>query len=427
MKGPKLKWPSTGRLSRTVLMLSLAGATAGATLLTAAVAQAGTGSEPGHLSLNPASGATTLTPTWSTTDGCPAGFQTSAVLAALNSDGSFGSYISPTVANPTSAFSGTLQGDIANLISLSTNVTNGGTSEFAVYCFSGPGGTGSSEPVQSTFVTLSANGSQYTTAGAQAGPVATTTTLAATPNPAAVAATVTLTATVTAADSSSPVGSVQFEVGGTNIGSPVAVSGGTASTTTTFAAAGSQSLSAVFTPTSATAYGASTGTFTEGVGTQAASGSPEPVTVTVPATGTLSVAVNPGTVALAVTGLNGTGTLQDVTVTDSRNTYPGWSVSGQESVFTGSGSAAGATMSGDQLGWVPTVVGSLQGGAVLGPTVAPAAPGIGTTAGLLAKAAAGQGVGTNVLSANLNLLIPAVQKAGPYTGSLAITYVATGS
>jgi hypothetical protein len=80
-------------------------------------------------------------------------------------------------------------------------------------------------------------------------------------------------------------------------------------------------------------------------------------------------------------------------------------VSGQESDFTGSGAAAGATISGNQLGWVPTVVGSVVGGAALGPTVAPAAPGLGSTAAVLASATPGNGYGTNIVSARLTLAI----------------------
>jgi hypothetical protein len=87
---------------------------------------------------------------------------------------------------------------------------------------------------------------------------------------------------------------------------------------------------------------------------------------------TLTVA--PGTVNLTVSGATATGTLEDVTVTDTRNYYPGWSVSGQTSSFDGSGAAAGSTFSGNQLGRVPTAVGSLEDGASLGGTAAPVSP-----------------------------------------------------
>src|SRR5215469_4755561 len=179
MKGPTFKWASTGRLRRTVLMLGVVGATTGGLLFTAAAAQAVTGSGPGQLALNPASGATTLTPTWSTTTACPTGFQTSATLFALNTDGTVGTSASPTVNAPTAPFSGTLLGTIGSLISLGTNVTAGGTSQFAVECFAGTGGTGNGTFVQSIFVHLDATGANYTSDTiAPAGPVATSTALA---------------------------------------------------------------------------------------------------------------------------------------------------------------------------------------------------------------------------------------------------------
>src|SRR5215472_9204787 len=82
--------------------------------------------------------------------------------------------------------------------------------------------------------------------------------------------------------------------------------------------------------------------------------------------------------------INGDWALQDVTVTDTRNFYPGWAVHGREANFVGSGAAAGSTISGNQLGWTPTAVGSLVDGATLGPTVAPESPGLGSTPGRLA-------------------------------------------
>jgi hypothetical protein len=66
--------------------------------------------------------------------------------------------------------------------------------------------------------------------------------------------------TLTASVSPSAPGTVQFSVGGTAIGSPVTVSGGTASTTTTALPVGTDSLSAVFTPAAFSAYSGSTGT-----------------------------------------------------------------------------------------------------------------------------------------------------------------------
>jgi hypothetical protein len=196
-----------------------------------------------------------------------------------------------------------------------------------------------------------------------------------------------------------------------------------ASTTTTFAAR-TDALSAVFAPAS-TSNGGSPGTRSLAVDGTAGS---EAVMVTVPPAGTLTVTVVPGTVTLQGTGnrLEVTGMLQDVTVTDTRNYVPGWSVSGQESVFIRSRTAGGATIPGDQLGWVPVAVSPLAGGASLGPAVAPGTRrhGLGTGSAL-AYADAGSGIGTNTLSASLILDIRN-SRASRYTGILTITYLETG-
>jgi hypothetical protein len=47
-----------------------------------APAQAAIGNDPGALQLSPASGPVTTTPSWSTSDACPTGFQGSAIVAA---------------------------------------------------------------------------------------------------------------------------------------------------------------------------------------------------------------------------------------------------------------------------------------------------------------------------------------------------------
>src|SRR5215472_13836929 len=168
---------------RWLVLLGVLGLTAGGLLLTAAAAQAVTGSGPGQLALNPPSGATTLTPTWSTTTACPAGFQTSAVLAVLTPAGAFASFISPTVANVTAPFSGTLQSNVAGIMGFlsGANVPNGGTTEWVVECFTAAGGTGTGTFVQAEWVTLSANGSAYTTSNTP--PTSPTPTGTPTPTP----------------------------------------------------------------------------------------------------------------------------------------------------------------------------------------------------------------------------------------------------
>jgi fibronectin type III domain protein/Big-like domain-containing protein len=86
--------------------------------------------------------------------------------------------------------------------------------------------------------------------------VATSTALGASPSGgAAPGATVTLTATVTP---SSAAGSVQFKDGNSNLGTPVEVTSGSASTTTAALTAGSHALTAVFTPTDASSFTGST-------------------------------------------------------------------------------------------------------------------------------------------------------------------------
>ncbi|MFK0158125.1 Ig-like domain repeat protein [Streptomyces sp. NPDC090493] len=87
---------------------------------------------------------------------------------------------------------------------------------------------------------------------------ATTTTLAATPASPVVAGTsVKLTATVAP---NTAAGTVQFKDGTQAVGSPVAVSAGTAALTTSALAAGSHSLTAVFTPSDAAVYAPSAST-----------------------------------------------------------------------------------------------------------------------------------------------------------------------
>src|SRR5215469_3573561 len=168
MKVPKQKWLSTGRLRRTVLMLGVAGATAGAALLTAAgSAQAVTsvGSKPGNLTFNPATGSDTLAVgavTWSTTDGCPTGFQGSAQLDIIDANGT-GVTASPTITAVTSAFSGTLLGTPLALQSTGVpDIPLGTPVAYAVLCASAAGGTGNTKFVQSTDMTINTTTNTYT-------------------------------------------------------------------------------------------------------------------------------------------------------------------------------------------------------------------------------------------------------------------------
>jgi len=430
MKGPKQKWLSTGRLRRTVLMLGVAGATAGAALLTAGAAQAVTsvGSQPGNLTFNPPSGSATAavgTVTWATSTACPSGFQTSAQLEIIDSNG-VGSNASPVVTGVTAPFGGSLLATPAQSQSLGTSIPFGQPVEWAVACFAGAGGTGNSQFVQSTDMTITSATGTYTTGIATV--TGTSTTLNASPNPVNAGGSVTLTAVETATDSTHPAGTVTFFNGSTAINTtPITVDAtGTATTTTSFSAAGTFPLTAVFTPSNAGSFSGSTSqVVNESVnpsGSLNAGGSnPIPISVTVAPSGTLTVTVAQNTgVALTVNGLVATGTLPTVTVADTRNTFPGWSVSGTQSVFQGPGTN---TISASQLGWAPDGVGTLTGGATAGPTVAPGTvPGL-ASASVLGSAPAGQGAGTNQFNAALTLDIPSTAAAGTYTGNMTITYL----
>jgi hypothetical protein len=115
-------------------------------------------------------------------------------------------------------------------------------------------------------------------------------------------------------------------------------------------------------------------------------------------------------------------------VTDSRNTYPGWSVSGQEADFTGIGTAAGFSILADQLGWVPAAVGTVGTGVTVGPAITPGTDpgGLGDTGGVLISATPGSGYGTDEANAALALHIPTGQAAGSYAGSMTSTYLSVG-
>ena len=331
MTWPKLKSRRAGRLARTAAMLALAGAAiGGTTVLTAGAASAAIGTSPGTLVLTPGGSTaspTSTSPTWSTTVGCPTGFQSSAVVKEVHSDGTTTNSVSVFVNSATVPLTGPipaqpLQATMAQIQSTG-GIPNGGTQELFVICYAGNSGTGASQPFMNTFVTYSADGTTYTTSNTPPA-TTTTTTLTAAPSPATTGQTVTLTSNST--------------------------------------------------------------------------------------------------------GTSATGALNPVTVSDTRNTFPGWSVTGQDGNWTGSGTAQGASMSGDHLGWTPTSSTTpLTQGVALGSAVAPASPGLGTTAAVLASvfAGLGNGFGTTTLGANLNLLIPALQAAGGYTSDLSITAVST--
>ncbi|HUN34051.1 MAG TPA: Ig-like domain-containing protein [Trebonia sp.] len=414
----RLKAIRAGQVGRKVLFVGSASAVVGLSLLASGTADAAVGTQSG-LTLTPASGATSTNPTYNS-PACPAGFQGSAVINVVNADGSVASFsqANNAVASP---FSGNLFGSLAQLQSFS-NIANGGTQELVVFCYSQASEEGTSEPVFDDWLTYSSDGSSYTTSATAPSIPTSTTTLTVSPGQAQTGQNVTFTANVTDSDGSSPSGTVSFETepDGTVIGSPVTVTNGTATLSEPFSTTGTFQVEAVFSPSNVGVLQGSSSSVQDVVVTPAG-GYVEPLAVTVPASGSFNITVGTATVNLAVSGSTATGALNPITVTDSRNTYPGWSVSGQTSDFTETSTTPTGDIPGDDLGWAPTDT-ALADNAALGSAVtAGSKPGLGDTAETLASAAAGDGFGTTTLGANLTLDIPASAPAAAYTGALTVT------
>ena len=265
---------------------------------------------------------------------------------------------------------------------------------------------------------------------------ATATTLALSPaSSAKTFATVTLNATVNQAVA----GTVAFTdtVGGTTstmatVATTVAASTATAQFATSFSSEGSHSFAAVFSPANAADF---TGSSSDASAFQIEKAD------TAPATENISIAIAPGSLTLSVANiadvvlhgaasatapaelnaagnlLVATGTLNPITVTDTRAQDKGathWTVSGSIVDFTDGG---GHAISGNNLGWVPSVLDKATSQTVVaGPTVNPSAglaPGsaIDGANGLrgsrtLASSATGTSTGTAHVMAGLTLNAP---------------------
>jgi hypothetical protein len=431
--------PSLQRLKRCAAVagvgaLVVGGAVLGTTQANAAVTQFGTGT---GLTLSPATGAagsaTTTTPTYSAA-ACPTGDNGSATINALDPTTPAGttiqninaSQVGPPVVPASAPFSGSWDQTLASLEGTNggNNINAGVQFEVAIECFSDAQASVGGTYVQSTFVTINADGS-FTANQAMSGPPqAVNLTLTANPNPATSGQTVTLTATTSV---SGATGTVQFENNGTNINTtPAQVSGGVATTTftaPTVTTATTESLTAVYTPSGNFTAGTA-GALSLPVNPAPANSGTIPLAVSVPASGSFVLTVDStDLVTLAASGLTASGTTTPITVADSRNSYPGWSVSGQDAAWTGTGTAAGGTFPGSQLGWQPTDT-ALAPAVTLGALVNPVTPGLGTAATLASvHAGLGNGYGTSTLGAALSLVIPPTAPAGPYTSGLTISAV----
>lgn len=143
-------------------------------------------------------------------------------------------------------------------------------------------------------------------------------------------------------------------------------------------------------------------------------------------------AVDMGTARLVTSGPNAgayfaaSGWIDQVTVVDTRDLDPGFTVNGTVSDFT----SGGETFGGEYLGWTPVVTSdsgvSFDGYDQLVVGGVPVPPGQGTglsTARALAAAPLGRGLGVATLDARLKLLVPVTADAGTYTATLTITTI----
>jgi len=415
---------------RPALVVGVIGlAMVGATLLAPTAASANVqnpplGSQPGNLTLSPASGATSVTPTFASSTACPVGNQLTAGVVVVADDGTKQGVLSAALPSSkiSSPFTGTLGFSMADILSVAGPA--GETYEIVVDCRSNAAQPGLY--TQSTFVTFSADGNSFTSSATPPGPgaTATTTTLNANPTTGIQGSTVTLSATITPAAAA---GNVEFFDGTDSLGTAVVASAHASKAVNTLQV-GDHAITAKFEPTNAAAFAVSTSApVTVHVNASTGDTGSETINVNVPLSeGVFTLTVSPGAVHLTDAVSNGTvfestGSLSPVTVSDARQqSKPGWSVSGQVSDF-----ASGAnSFSGNKLGWTPQITSPNNANDVTAgtPIAAGANPGL-KQGGALASATASHGFGTTVLGAALDLQIPIDTPVGAYTAVLTVTAV----
>jgi hypothetical protein len=164
----------------------------------------------------------------------------------------FGTSVTLT-ATVTSGVAGTVQFSVGSTNLGGPVTVSGGVASFTTSAL--PGGTDSLKAVFTP--TSSSYASSNDTGNYTISAVSTTNTLTASPpSPQGFGTSVTLKATISPAAAT---GTVQFSVGSTNLGGPVAVSGGVATFATTALPEGTDTLQAVFTPANSNDYMGSTG------------------------------------------------------------------------------------------------------------------------------------------------------------------------
>ena len=238
---------------------------------------------------------------------------------------------------------------------------------------------------------------------------------------------------------SAAAGSVKFMEGATVLATqPVA--GGVADYSTNALAVGSHNITAEFVPSSGDYAGSTSAVWVHTVTAYQGASTTTPIEVTV-AAGELTISVNdvaPAGVKMGAPAMNptatylvSTGSLDEVTVTDTRAGDLGWVASGVTTDLTAGSNA----INGYNLGWVPSVVSNTPGqtitagGAVTAATETsagstPINPALGLeTARTLGSATAGHGVGTAIFDAALTLNIPTNVPPATYFGVLTFTAI----
>jgi hypothetical protein len=420
-------------LKRTAVMAGLVCASLGAMLLAPAAAQANVtnppqGTQPGNITLTPGTSTDyNIVPNFQTTTPCPAPNNSFAFIVVIGNDGQehlLSSLFQGATIQQPNGFSGSLGASANDILGLAAPiVVPGQTFEITVDCRASQ--TVHGVYAQSTFITFPADGVSAWSTSSQppSGPAATTTTLTPATQTVGVGGNATVTAHVAP---SSAAGSVQFKDGSTNLGSPIAVSGGTAVFSTTSLSTGSHSITGTFVPTDSSAFSASTSAPVTVIVTSG-NVQAETINVNVPQSQgpfIMTVSTTPvslGTAALSsdFTHFSASGTIGDVSVSDERNqTVPGWTITGQVSAF----SDGTHTIPGTSLGWGPLVkTQNTAGDIVAGSAVtAGSNPGL-TAASTLASAGVGKGLHNSVLSASLDFEAPASSQPGAYSATLTIT------
>ncbi len=252
---------------------------------------------------------------------------TTTLTASPASPQEFGTQETLTATVSPSAAPGTVQFEVGGVDIGSPVTVSGGTAHVQTSTL--PVGTDTLSAVF-TAATGSGFGPSTGTASFTVNPITTETALTASPpSPQFFGTEETLTATIT--PSAAP-GTVQFEVGTTDIGGPVTVSGGTAHVQTSTLPVGTDDLSAVFTPTTGSNYAGSTGTETFTVNPvtststtlTASPASPQEFGTQETLTATITPSAAPGTVQFEVgtTDIGGPVTVSGGTAQTQTSTLP---------------------------------------------------------------------------------------------------------